>query len=313
MNDAYLITGATGFVGANLVRKLVSEKKNVHILTRKKHLNWRLNDISSKIKFYETDLRSSDIPTIVSRIKPAFIFHLAAYGSLPNEEKMDEIIDVNLRGTINLIKAFKGQKFKRFINTGSSSEYGVKYEKMRETDLPFPVNDYGVIKTAITLFAHKEALRNSQPIITFRLFSNYGPYEEKTRLIPSVILSALKNESIKVGNKNHVRDFIYVEDVADAYIHSCEVKVEPGEIFNIGTGSQFTVEDVVKKVLKLTGSKSKVDWGVIPVQQRQIEEGKWQADITKTKKLLRWEAKYNFTHGLEQSINWFKKNQDHYE
>lgn len=313
MNDTYLVTGATGFIGANIVRKLVKEKKNVHVFTRNKKLNWRLNDIASYIKIHEIDLLDAKVFQLTNKIKPSYIFHLAAYGSLPHESRMEELISVNLKATINLIEALKKNKFKLMINTGSSSEYGVTNRKMKETDLPFPVNDYGVTKTAATLYAHKEAVRNSLPIVTYRLFSAYGPYEHKPRFIPTIIRSALKNEPILVGNKKNVRDFTYIEDMVDAYLHACSVRVKPGEIYNIGTGKQYPIGEVVDRVLKLSNSKSKVHWGVISAQERQQESGKWQADTQKCTNELKWRAKYSLTRGLMETIEWFKYNDFLYE
>lgn len=313
MSDSYLITGATGFVGANIARRLVKEKKNVHIFTRDKKIGWRLEDISSKLIIHKTDLLSPKLSTIVSKIKPDYIFHLAAYGSLPKEVEMENLINVNLRGTINLIQALKQNKFKLLVNTGSSSEYGVTSKKMAETDLPFPINDYGVVKTAATLYAHKEAVRNSLPIITFRLFSAYGPYEHKPRFIPTVVRAALKNKPILVGNKKNVRDFIYIDDMVDAYLHACNVKVKPGEIFNIGTGKQHQIGDVLERVIKLSKSKSEVKWGVVASQKRQVESGKWEADTVKCAKILKWSARYSLTDGLSKTIEWFSKNDNLYE
>jgi nucleoside-diphosphate-sugar epimerase len=312
-NDRYLITGATGFVGANIVRRLVSQNKKTHIITRNKQLNWRLFDIAPKIKIYEVDLQSPRLKEIVSMIKPDYIFHLAAYGSLPKEEDMDRLININLKGTVSLVSAVKQNKFKLFINTGSSSEYGVKNSPMLETDFPLPVNDYGVTKLAATAYVSKEATRNNLPLVTFRLFSVYGEYEEKTRLIPSVVYCAIKNEPIEVGNPTHVRDFVYVGDVVKAYLQACNAQVLPGEIFNIGTGEQYSVSDVVKKTIKLSNSKSKVIWGKIKKQERQIEPKTWKADTKKTQKILRWKADCNFDRGLKQTIEWFKKNHKLYE
>jgi nucleoside-diphosphate-sugar epimerase len=110
-----------------------------------------------------------------------------------------------------------------------------------------------------------------------------------------------------------VRDFIYVEDVVDAYLNTCNIKVLPGEIFNIGTGIQSAVEDVVGKIMDLTKTKSVVEWGAIPTQERQIEMGKWQADTKKSEKVLKWKAKYGLDEGLDKTIGWFRKNLNLYE
>lgn len=313
MSDKYLVTGATGFVGSCLVRRLVAKGKNVHILTRNKKCNWRLSDIYSKIKIHQVDLLDKKLNSVIKNTKPDFIFHLAAYGSLPKEENIDYLIDVNLRGTINLINALKQNKFKLFINTGSSSEYGIKTKAMNEHDTPFPINDYGITKIASTLYTYKEAVRNNLPLITFRLFSVYGPFEEKTRLVPSVILSAINHKPINVASPKYVRDFIYIDDVVDAYLQACRIKVIPGEIFNIGTGKQSTIDDIVQIIISLSKSKSEILWETVEKQNRQVEPGNWCADIRKSKIALRWQARYYLKTGMEKTIAWFKKNRIVYE
>lgn len=307
MKDRFLITGATGFIGACLIRELVSQKKHVSVIVRDKRLNWRLDDIASKLDIYECDLLSKSLDTVVARIIPTYIFHLASYGSLPSENIITQMIDVNIRGTINLINATKKHRFKLFINTGSSSEYGIKNRKMKESDIIAPVNDYGVTKAAATLFCQKEAIRNNLPIITFRLFSPYGYFEDKSRLIPSVIVSALENQSIELSSPNNVRDFIFIEDVVDAYIKATESKSNPGEIFNIGTGKQHQISNVVNLVLQITNSNSKIVWGKAKKQTRQVEPKKWEADISKTEKILKWRPKNELHAGIEKTIKWFRK------
>lgn len=308
VTDRFLITGATGFVGACLTRELVRQKKHVSIIVRDKRLNWRLHDIASKLDIYECDLLSKSLDTAVSKIMPTYIFHLASYGSLPSEKLIDQMIDVNIRGTINLINATKRHKFKLFINTGSSSEYGIKSTKMKESDTIAPVNDYGITKAAATLFCYKEAIRNNFPIVTFRLFSPYGYFEDKTRLIPSVIMRALKNQSIELSSPNNVRDFIFIEDVVDAYIKATGSKSNLGEIFNIGTGKQHQISDVVNLVLQITNSNSKIVWGKAKKQTRQIEPIRWEADISKAKEILKWHSQHDLHTGLKKTIEWFRKN-----
>lgn len=306
MKDIYLVTGATGFVGSCIVRELVRQKKHVSIITRNERLNWRLHDISSKLDVYECDLLSESLNIVVEKIKPTYIFHLASYGSLPSENIMVQMIDVNIMGTINLINAAKKHGFKLFINTGSSSEYGVKNRKIKESDLTAPVNDYGVTKTAATLFCQKEAIRNNLPIITFRLFSPYGYFEDKSRLIPSVITRAFENKSIELSFPRNVRDFIFIEDVVDAYMKAIGCKINPGDIFNIGTGKQRQISDVASLVLQITSSNSRIVWGKVKNQVRQVEPKKWEADISKIRKILGWQPKHELHMGLKKTIDWFK-------
>ncbi len=306
MQNIYLITGATGFIGACLTRELVRQKKHVSVIVRDKRLNWRLHDIASKLDIYECDLLSKSLNIVIAKIKPAYIFHLASYGSLPSENIISQMVDVNIRGTINLINATKKHGFKLFINTGSSSEYGIKSRKMKESDIIAPVNDYGVTKGAATLFCQKEAIRNNLPIITFRLFSPYGYFEDKSRLIPSVIISAFENKSIELSFPNNVRDFIFIEDVVDAYIKATKSKNNPGEIFNIGTGKQHKISEVVNLVLKITNSNSKIVWGKVKKQTRQIEPIRWEANISKAKIILNWKPEYGLKNGLFKTVEWFK-------
>jgi len=307
MQDTYLITGATGFIGSCVTRELVRQKKHVSIIVHDKKNNWRLRDILSKLDIYECDLLGNSLNTVVGKIIPSYIFHFASYGSLPFEDITGQMIDVNIKGTMNLINAVKKNKFKLFINTGSSSEYGIKNKKMKETDILAPINDYGIIKTAVTLFCQKEAIRNNLPIITLRLFSPYGYFEDKSRLIPSIIVNALKNQPIELSFPNNVRDFIFIEDVVNAYIKATENKSNPGEIFNIGTGKQHRVSDVVSLVLQITNSNSKVVWGKVKKQARQIEPKKWEADIFKAQEILKWTPEHELQIGLKKTIEWFRQ------
>jgi len=312
MKNTYLITGATGFVGSNIVRSLVNKGEKVSVITRNKKLNWRLSDISSKIDIYNSDITSPSIGIILDKIRPDYIFHLAAYGVMPDEDNVGKMVEVNIKGTINLINAAKKNKFKLFINSGSSVEYGIKNIKMNEKDHLVPINDYGVTKATVTLFCQKEGLRNNLPIITFRLFTPFGPYEDKTRLIPSVILSSLKNEPIKVSVPTSVRDFVYIDDVTRAYLEVVNKKFNSGEILNIGSGEQHSIKNIVTMTRELTACRSKVYWGAVNQQARFIEPRKWEADIERAYKVLDWKPRYSLEQGLKETIEWFRKNQKLY-
>lgn len=312
MKNTFLVTGATGFIGANIVRELVKLNQHVCIIVRNKKLNWRLEDIANKIDIYECDIQDKKLHDIVKKIAPDYIFHFARYGNLPQEDDINKMIDVNLKGTINLIDAVKENPFKLFINAGSGDEYGVKENAMQESDLLEPVNNNGVIKSSTTLYCQKEAVRNKLPIINLRLFTPYGYFEGENRLIPSVILSILEKSPIKVSNAAYVRDFIFIEDVVDVYLHAIKKRHQYGEIYNIGSGKQKTVGEIVQAIQKITKNKSIVQWGAVAKQARYIEPLKWEADMSKTKKVMEWEPKNTLEIGLTKTIEWFEKNKNLY-
>lgn len=307
-----LITGATGFVGSCLTHRLIREDCDLHIIKREQSNIWRIKDILNRVVVHNVDLIDADsLEKLVKRIKPEIIFHTATYGSYPFQRDVNKIIQTNMMGTVNLVNVCLKVGFNIFVNTGSSSEYGAKSKPMNETDLLEPNDNYGVAKASATLFCQAKARSEGLPIVTLRLFSPYGYYEELARLVPSVIISCLTGKNPKVSSPEPVRDFVFIEDVLDAYIKAANVPNAGGEIFNIGYGQQHSVGEVVNKIIKLTGVKVNSEWGVIP--KRIDEPTVWQADISKAKDILKWEPKHNLEEGLNKTIKWFEKNMGLYK
>lgn len=311
-DEKYFVTGATGFLGSCLVRQLVSQEKQVSVVVRDRKLNWRLEDIADQLRIFECDLQDPKLQHIVDDVKPDYIFHFAAYGALSSQSDAERMIDVNIKGTMNLLHAVKQNAFTLFINTGSSAEYGINNHPMKESDVLEPINDYGVVKAATTLLCQKEAVRGNLPIITLRLFSPYGYFEEQNRLIPWIITHALHDAPFALASPDNVRDFIFVEDVTHAYIQATKAVVKPGEIFNIGGGTQYSVSEVVQIIQEIVGKDVKPLWGKKDGLSRQIEPVTWQADIAKSKDMLHWEPKHTLREGLVKTIAWFRKNLNAY-
>ncbi|WP_143156701.1 NAD-dependent epimerase/dehydratase family protein [Caldanaerobius fijiensis] len=310
MGLKYLITGATGFIGANIVRSFLDENNEIHIIVRETSNLWRLNDIVKDIIIHYCDINDSDkVERVISALKPDIIIHNAIYGGYPFQKDSMKIINTNFLGTVNLLNACIGYGFKCFINTGSSSEYGGKNKPMSENDLLEPIDDYGVAKAAATLYCQSIARRYNLPVFTLRLFSPYGYYEEPTRLIPYIITSCLRNEDIKLSNPNPVRDFIFIEDVIEAYktvIKNAQYLTH-GDIFNIGTGKQYTVKEVFETIKEIIGYNKEPLWGT--AEGRVSDTFKiWKADVTKSKEKLGWEATHSLKEGLTKNINWFTNN-----
>ncbi|MFH1671329.1 MAG: SDR family NAD(P)-dependent oxidoreductase [Candidatus Portnoybacteria bacterium] len=304
-----LITGGAGFIGANFAYKFLDLGHNVHLIERQESDLWRLEKIKDKISLHCIDLKDYDqLEAFIAELKPEIILHFAAYGTYPRKQQdIKNTIDVNLLGTINLINACSKIKFECFINTGSSSEYGIKDKPMKEDDLLEANNLYGITKAASTMYCQYLAKKLDLPIATMRPFAVYGYFEEKERLIPVIIKSCLANSELKLASPSSVRDFIFIEDVIDAYLtvvkNSKEVK---GEVFNLGTGKQSTVGEAVSIIQEITNSDTKPDYG--QMKPAQLEPENWMADISKMKDTLKWQPRYSLREGLEKDIAWFKDN-----
>lgn len=307
-NKKILITGATGFVGANLLRQLIDSKNDIHIIIRSTSNLWRINDIVNKVNTHICDLTNREsVEKLVLKIKPQIIFHLAVYGGYQFQKESFKIINTNLLGTINLLNACCKIGFECFINTGSSSEYGIKNKPMSENDLLEPINDYGIAKAAATLYCQALGRRKNLPIFTLRLFSPYGYYEGPTRLIPYLIISCLRNKELKIFKPDAVRDFVFIEDVIRSYFIIVEKRENllPGDIFNIGSGKQYTVEEIFRIIKKLTN----IQKGPLLKETKNEEHNIpkiWKANIEKSKKYLNWTPEYFIENGLKKTIKWFR-------
>lgn len=301
-----LVTGATGFIGANLVHRLVNESYQVHILKRKDSDIWRIKDIISKLYTHDINLtEKTHLTKLLKNIKPSVIFHLANLGLYRGiDPSIEKSIQINTFGTINLIESADQIDYECFINTGSSSEYGDKQSPMKETDCCEPTTNYALAKLAGTLYAQSYAKKTKKPLATLRIFSPFGPFDHPVRLITYTILKMLKGEKLLFHNPYAVRDYIFIEDVIDAYLLCIRQPYRLcGEIFNIGTGKQARIKDVIQLLSAEIGSKSSISWNNLSRKEKLL----WQADIQKAKKQLGWGPKKTLEQGLKETINWFKQ------
>ncbi|MGB9081046.1 MAG: NAD(P)-dependent oxidoreductase [Desulfuromonadaceae bacterium] len=301
-----LVSGASGFVGGALVRRLVGEGKEVHLLLRRGSSRQRLEGVAG-LNIHEADLRDADrVATVVSEIRPRVIYHCAVYGGFSSQSDTAAIFDTNLSGTMNLLQACERVGFDLFVNTGSSSEYGIKKSPMREDDLAQPLGDYGVAKCAATMFCRSEALLKGLPIVTLRLFSPYGPWDDQRRLIPYVIRALTAGVSPRLSTPRSVRDYIHIDDVLDLYGTVTDAAVVPGEVYNAGSGRQHTIGEVAGILHRIIGGPEPL-WG--EEQPHRPEPEMWVADISKTAAGFGWRPSTGIEEGLQQTVEWFHNTQ----
>ena len=313
MKKNILITGGTGFVGANLVHRLVQEGHKPTVFIRKESNLWRLKNILTKIKIIQTDLLNTKLLSQqVRKIKPTHIFHLAVYGAQQGIQKDTiQTYTQNILSSVNLMEVCCKSGFEQYINIGSSSEYGLKKSAMKEIDMLQPINHYGATKAAISLAASVFSNTYKLPISTLRLFSPYGYWEDRRRFIPTLILDAINGKRAELSRPSYVRDFIFIDDVIDALVHFLTSKKHYNEVFNIGSGKQYTLQQVVDEVRDMSSNKLKVTWN--DRKSNQLEPSFWKADITKTKKQLNWKPRISLKQGLQKTYQWILRNKNLYE
>ncbi|MEK7450490.1 MAG: SDR family NAD(P)-dependent oxidoreductase [Patescibacteria group bacterium] len=300
-NKTVLVTGGAGFIGSTLTRRLLKMGYNINLIVKKDTNLWRLKDIVSKIRMHEINLLENlKLSRAVNKIKPNTIIHLATYSNYRNQQAIKQMINLNIEGTLNLLMASKDINYAVFINTGSSSEYGFKNKPMNEEDLLEPASFYAATKASATLFCQVFAKEYKKPIVTLRPFSVYGQHEEKDRFIPTIIKAVIENKPINLTPGNQRRDFIYIDDVVDAYIKTIRNgKSLAGQILNIGTGKQYSNDDVVKMLFKAVGKTVSVKKGAFP--KRLWDTPYWAANISKTNKLLKWKPQFSLEEGLRKT------------
>lgn len=305
MKKNYLVTGANGFIGSWVVRELIKKKNDTVAVISPESNARRLKQVSSKIKIARVDLRSRNkTEELIKNTRPDYVLHLATHGVYSYQQKDARKIAIgNYQIATNLLEAARKTKIKKFINTGSVFEYGTQAGKVSEKDVDISdiLNKYSAVKIATTALAcsYSEELQ----VVTLRPFTNFGPLEDEARFIHTAIKRCLNEDEIRVA-PGVVRDFIYVKDVARAYIAACNTQVLSGEIINIGSGKKHILLEVAKTIKELTDSKAKI---VEDASFSRPRDSRCWADIQKAKKILSWEPKYTLKEALKETIRWYKE------
>ena len=294
-----LVFGGSGTVGANLVRRLISEGWHVAVAARHASRAIRLAGLE-QIEKLNVDCRDPDaVSTAVEMEEPEVIFHLASSRFSATTITVQEHLATNTMGTLNVLEAARRGAVRRVVLTGSSAEYGAG-DRFLESQPAQPATVYGATKLCGSILGETFTRGFGLSVINLRLFTPFGPWEGARRLIPSVILSALNEQTVKIGNKTPERDFVFLEDVADALLIAATHDAV-GTV-NIASGSGRSVGSVAKTILELMHSQVTIESnGVV----RPNEILKMSGDIRSAQHVLGWRPRHNFRAGLEKSIAWF--------
>jgi len=304
-----VITGASGFVGANLAQNLSKTKHQIHIFTRKNSKLWRLEDIKTKLNIHKVTLDNSKaLKKKLLEIEPKFVFHCATYGVLPSQTNFSKLIKTNLIGTYNLLQALEEcNKLSKLVNLDSSFVYGKKNNSIKENQIADPITLYGIVKLSQTNLVRYYSVKRKIPSITMRLFTPFGRFDQPGRLITDIMKSLITKKPLTLFSPYSKRDFIHINDVINALVLASNSPFKNGEIFNVGSGKYYSVKEFVTLASKVTKTKINVNW---KNKQREFDKlgGNGYANTRKISENLGWRPKITIQEGLLESYKWYKKN-----
>lgn len=308
MNDwagrRVLVTGAAGFIGANLVRALLDRGAEVHGLVRPDGDVWRLRDLPASLTLQAASIADrARMAGVVAACAPDLVFHLAARGVLHAEQRDPETLVANLLGTACVLEACAARGDLRVVHLGGASEYGKHAGPLCEDDRADPATFYGVTKACATLLARQLARERGLRLTILRPFSVYGPWEARRRFVPSLIAAALDGKELALTPAGLRRDFVHVADVVDACLAAGQRDLPPGEIVNVGSGDEHSNEEVVRLLEEVSGLRVRTRPGAFP--PRAADSAHRLASTDKARALLGWTPRHDLASGLRMTFDWW--------
>jgi dolichol-phosphate mannosyltransferase len=303
-----LVTGASGFVGANLVRRALQDGHEVRLLVRANYQSWRVQEIASHVRFHTMELTDRQgMKALLNEVRPDWVFHLAAYGAYSNQRGIEQIMATNVLGCAALLDASVETGVEAFVNTGSSSEYGIKDHPAQEEETVEPNSYYAISKVAATHLCQFTARKLDVNVISVRLYSIYGPYEEPSRLIPTLIVRGMQGSLPPLVSPQIARDFVFVDDAVEAILTIAATPVIPrGSVYNICSGRQVTLREAVDTACRLMDVKVAPSWETMP--NREWDTQTWVGSPAKLEREVGWRMRTSFSMGLAKTIDWFNNN-----
>jgi len=314
-NKRILLTGACGFIGSHLTRRLLDGGAEVHALVRNDTDRFRLRDLIKNISLWYGDLRDyQSICSCISNSRPQIIFHLAALLNVKRDPALIEpMLETNMNGTLNLIRSVVREQISLecFVNTGSAEEYGNGPVPFVEDQREIPVSPYSASKVAVTHFCQMLHRSMGLPTVTLRPFLVYGPNQDADMFIPSLIKHCLGIKDFPMTEGDQTREFAYIDDIVEAYILAAQHPRAAGEVINVGSGIEYRIREVAEKIVSKMGNPIRLLIGVLPKRSGETEH--FFCSNKKAKELLGWYPKITLDEGLEKTINWYKENLQTFE
>jgi len=308
-----LVTGGSGFIGSNLCEKLLALNYNIINLDNFNDYYSPLIKIKniknaltySNYKVIDGDLQDKNLLTSIFNLNSVdIIIHLAALAGVRRSINNPlEYIDVDIKGTVNLLECARKYNIKKVIFASSSSVYGQNFLPFKETDnAQSQISPYAAAKASGELFCRTYNNLYGIPIVCLRFFTVYGPRQRPEMAIYNFTSRISEGRVISIfGNGTSSRDYTYIDDILDGIISSMNLNCS-FEIFNLGNSHPTNIEYLVTLIEKNLGKKALMDYTLM----QPGDVAHTFADISKAQKLLNYAPKVSIEKGIEEFINWFK-------
>jgi dTDP-glucose 4,6-dehydratase len=311
MNKKLLVTGGAGFIGSEFVRSGVIRGYGIVVVDSLTYAGdmERLKEVEKETTFYRIDITDKEsLEYIFETERPDVVVHFAAESHVDRSIKdASPFLDTNVKGTQIILDVARQYGVERFINISTDEVYGelTGEGQFHETTPLNPNSPYSVSKASADMLGRAYHRTYGMPVITVRPCNNYGPWQYPEKLIPVVVLKALRNENIPVYAKGeNIREWLFVIDCIDAVFLALE-KGETGEIYNVGSGEEKRNIDVVRTILKLLGKPEDL---IEFVKDRLGHDFRYSLNSNKIKEQLGWENRIHFEEGIDRTVKWYVDN-----
>lgn len=312
MGKIFLVTGAAGFIGSSVAKKLISEGNQV--ITIDNLSTGYKSNIPNEVVFYQGDCQDEKIVSKLEQYKFDAIFHIAGQSS--GEISFDNPVydlQTNAQSTLMLLKLAIKTGCNKFIYASTMSVYGEQPDKLINENAPIvPISFYGVGKVASEQYLRIYQQQYGIQCSALRLFNVYGPGQNLENLrqgMVSIFLAmAIKNKYIHVkGSPDRFRDFVYIDDVVNAFLQSYNIDNETFRIINICTGEKTTIRQLNKTIISMIPFSISIKYeGNTPGDQFGIT-----GNNSKAQKMIKWQPRYKLNEGLKRMIEWALNNSKH--
>jgi UDP-glucose 4-epimerase len=289
-----LVTGASGFIGGRLCQRLLSDGEEVHGVSRRRRPQEEYG-----VRWSQSDLGDADaVAETVGRIQPDVVYHLAGYvsGSRELDAVLPSLRD-NLVSAVNVLVAA--------ARVGCSVVLaGSQEEPEAATEDPVPASPYAAAKLGVGSFARMLHALHGLEVVNLRIFMVYGPGQhDRTKLVPYVITSLLRSERPKLSTGTRPVDWVYVDDVVDAFVAAPSRKGLAGATVDVGSGQLVTIREIVERIVETIGTGVEPEFGALPERPLEIVRA---ADVERTKDLLGWRPRTILAEGIRSAVDWYR-------